>query len=82
MTMQQALSQSFGPEYSDLSNDRKAALLSDFATMCNDEYDVGDPTMPDCIEAENITEAAIVYRRRIGKGNLVSYTNCLLVSRK
>lgn len=71
------LAQRFGLDWDSLTLEQRVKVLADFAELVRDEYDAPDPTMPEGIEAENVLEASREYRRRIGRGNLASYADCL-----
>lgn len=62
-----ALTLAFSSEWTDLSNDHKAAVLRDFVELVEDDYD------------GEAFEAAREYRRRIGRNNLLSYAKTMVV---
>ena len=80
--LQAYLKQRFGREWAALTAQAQTAVLKDFREMCEEEYDVGDPTCGDFIETENVLAASQEYQRRIGGGNLAAYAACLLVHRE
>jgi hypothetical protein len=77
------LAGTFTTEWRDLSPAQQIRVADDFAELLRAEYDVSvdapDHTMGWGVEAENAAEAARVYRRRIGRGNLAAYVKCLEV---
>lgn len=71
------MAQRFGPEWEALTEAQRRLVFDDFATLLREDYDTPDATIPDSIAEENAEEAARVYRRNIGGGNLASYVKCL-----
>jgi hypothetical protein len=69
-------------EWRALRQEQRGAIIEDFDALLREEYDVPDDTMPDCMAEENAREAARVYMKRIGKGNLSAYADCLLAGQR
>ncbi len=76
-TVANVLRVAFGSDWDNLTAAERAAVLPDFREMAREEYDVPDDTMSDNIAEENLLEAAIEYRRRIGRSNLQAYAKTM-----